>query len=89
MGSDVVLDIGRQAVMVTLMISAPFLLVALGIGLIVSVFQAATQINEPSLSFIPKLVGLLLTLIVGGPWILSSLMDYTRHILKDIPLLSQ
>lgn len=89
MGSEAVLNIGRQAVMVTLMISAPLLLVALVIGLIVSVFQAATQINEPSLSFIPKLVGLLLTLVIGGPWILSSLIDYTRHVLKDIPLLSQ
>lgn len=89
MGPDAVLDLGRQAVMVTVMISAPLLLVALIIGLIVSVFQAATQINEPSLSFIPKLIGLLLTLVLGGPWILSILTDYTRHILKDIPLLSQ
>lgn len=89
MGPEAVLNIGRQAIMLTMMIAAPLLVVTLLIGLIVSVFQAATQINETSLSFIPKLIGLLLTLLLAGPWILSLLTDYFLHVLIDIPLLSQ
>ena len=61
------MDIGRQAVEMTLLLSAPLLLAALVIGLIVSIFQAATQINEQTLSFIPKLVGMLLILLLAGP----------------------
>jgi flagellar biosynthetic protein FliQ len=73
---------------VTLMISAPLLLVALGIGLIVSIFQAATQINETTLSFIPKLVGIFLTLILAGPWMLTVMLDYMRQVLGSIPTLA-
>lgn len=69
---------------VTLLVSAPLLLVALGVGLIVSVFQAATQINETTLSFIPKLVGIFVTLIVAGPWMLTILMDYMRQMFTSI-----
>lgn len=69
---------------VTLLVSAPLLLVALGIGLIVSVFQAATQINETTLSFIPKLVGIFVTLIIAGPWMLTILMDYMRQMFTSI-----
>jgi flagellar biosynthetic protein FliQ len=70
---------------VTLMVSAPLLLVALIIGLVVSIFQAATQINESTLSFIPKLVGIFLALIVAGPWMLSVMLDYMRQVFTGIP----
>ncbi len=82
------MTLGRQAMEVTLMVSAPLLLVALGIGLIVSIFQAATQINETTLSFIPKLVGIFLTLIIAGPWMLTVLLDYMRQVFTSIPTLA-
>jgi flagellar biosynthetic protein FliQ len=82
------MTLGRQAIEVTLMISAPLLLVALGIGLIVSVFQAATQINETTLSFIPKLIGIFVTLIIAGPWMLTVLLDYMRQVFTSIPTLA-
>jgi flagellar biosynthetic protein FliQ len=68
-----------------LMIAAPLLLVALIIGLVVSIFQAATQINEATLSFIPKLVGIFVALIVAGPWMLSIMLDYMRNVFTGIP----
>ncbi|MDR3393195.1 MAG: flagellar biosynthesis protein FliQ [Sulfuriferula sp.] len=80
-----VMTIGQHALEVTLMVSAPMLLVALVIGLIVSIFQAATQINEATLSFIPKLVGIFITLVVAGPWMLSVLLDYMREVFTNIP----
>lgn len=84
MTPDSVMTMGRHAIEITLMISAPLLLVALGIGLIVSIFQAATQINETTLSFIPKLVGIFVTLIIAGPWMLSVMGDYMREIFTSI-----
>lgn len=85
MTPEAVMDIGRQAVEMTLMLSAPLLLAALVIGLIVSIFQAATQINEQTLSFIPKLVGMLLILILAGPWMLQMMVDYVRRLFESIP----
>jgi len=85
MTPESVMTMGRQAVEVMLMISAPLLLVALGVGLIVSIFQAATQINEMTLSFIPKLVGIFIALVLAGPWILSVMLDYMRQMLTGIP----
>jgi flagellar biosynthetic protein FliQ len=82
---EVVMEIGRQAVEMTLMLSAPLLLAALVIGLIVSIFQAATQINEQTLSFIPKLVGMLLILLLAGPWMLQIMVDYVRRLFESIP----
>jgi flagellar biosynthetic protein FliQ len=70
---------------VMLMVSAPLLMVALGIGLIVSIFQAATQINEQTLSFIPKLVGVFVTLVIAGPWMLTIMLDYMREVFTNIP----
>ena len=67
------------------MIAAPMLLMALAIGLVVSIFQAATQINEMTLSFIPKLVGVFVALLVAGPWMLSVMLDYMRHIFTNFP----
>ena len=85
MTPEAVLTIGQQAVEMTLMISAPLLLSALVIGLVVSIFQAATQINEMTLSFIPKLLGIFLMLVLTGPWMISSMVDYIRGLLGNIP----
>lgn len=85
MTPELVMTIGRQAVEMTLLMSGPLLLAALAIGLIVSIFQAATQINEQTLSFIPKLVGIFLTLILAGPWMLQMMVDYIRRLFESIP----
>lgn len=79
------MTLGQKAMEVTLMVSAPMLLVALATGLLVSIFQAATQINEMTLSFIPKLVALFGTLVLAGPWMLSVMVDYMRQVLEGIP----
>lgn len=84
MSPDQAITMGRQAMEVTLLVSAPLLLVALAIGLIVSIFQAATQINETTLSFIPKLVGVMVTLILAGPWMLTVFGDYMRQTFASI-----
>ncbi len=87
MTPESVMTLGRHAMEVTLMIAAPMLLVALIIGLVVSIFQAATQINEQTLSFIPKLVGIFVALVVAGPWMLAVILDYMREVFTGIPLL--
>jgi flagellar biosynthetic protein FliQ len=85
MTPESVIGLGRHAMEVMLMVSAPLLVVALGIGLIVSIFQAATQINEATLSFIPKLVGIFVTLVIAGPWMLTIMLDYMREMFSNIP----
>lgn len=80
-----VMEIGRQAIEVTLIIASPMLVTALAIGLAISIFQAATQINEASLQFVPKLVVMFLMLILAGPWMLQYLMDYIRRLFQSIP----
>ena len=85
MTPESVMTMGRTAMEVTLMIAAPLLLVALIIGLIISIFQAATQINEATLSFIPKLVAVFIALVVAGPWMLSVMLDYMRQVFTGIP----
>jgi flagellar biosynthesis protein FliQ len=85
MTPESVLTMGREALQVTLMVSAPMLLVALGVGLLVSIFQAATQINESTLSFIPKLVAVFLTVALAGSWMLAQLTDYTRQLFISLP----
>ncbi len=87
MNPESVMTLGRHAMEITLMVAAPMLLVALGIGLIVSIFQAATQINETTLSFIPKLVGIFIALIVAGPWMLTIMLDYMREVFTNLPTL--
>lgn len=87
MSPESVMTLGRHAMEITLMVSAPLLLVALVIGLVVSIFQAATQINETTLSFIPKLVGIFVALVVAGPWMLSIMLDYMRQMFTSIPTL--
>jgi flagellar biosynthetic protein FliQ len=88
MNPESVMTMGRQAMEVTLMVAAPLLLAALIIGLVVSIFQAATQINEATLSFIPKLVGIFLTLIIAGPWMLTVMLDYMRQVFTGFPALA-
>lgn len=85
MTPETVLTIGQQAIEITLMLSAPLLLSALVIGLVVSIFQAATQINEMTLSFIPKLLGIFLMLILTGPWMINTLVDYIQRLFGNIP----
>ena len=82
---ETVMTIGTRALEVTLLLAAPLLLVALVLGLVVGVFQAATQINEMTLSFIPKLLGLAATTVIAGPWMLKVLIGYTRELFQSIP----
>ena len=82
MNPESIMTMGRQAIEVTILVAAPLLLAALLIGLLVSIFQAATQINEATLSFIP-------TLVVAGPWMLTVLGDYFRLVLTNIPNLTR
>ncbi len=85
MTPSTVIDIGRQAVEVMLLISAPLFVAALATGLLISIFQAATQINEATLSFVPKLIAVFVTLIVAGPWILTVLTDFMQRLYGSIP----
>ncbi len=85
MTPELVLTLAQQAVKIALILTAVILLPALAVGLLVSMFQAATQINEQTLSFIPKLVVTFLTLMVAGPWMLKLLVDFTRRIIEGIP----
>lgn len=85
MSPEQVMTIGQHAMQITLMIALPILLTALFIGLLVSIFQAATQINEMTLSFIPKFIGIFVIMALAGPWMLTVLTDYTRELLISIP----
>jgi flagellar biosynthetic protein FliQ len=85
MDTAMVVDLARQALWMTMLISAPMLLVALVVGLIVGIFQAATSINEQTLSFIPKLLSLGLTAAVFGGWMINTLVDYTKVLFGRIP----
>jgi flagellar biosynthetic protein FliQ len=87
MTPEQVIGISQQALQVMLMLSAPVLAVALGVGLLVSIFQAATQINEMTLTFIPKLVAMLVTLLIAAPWMLTMMTDYMRQLFDSIPAL--
>jgi flagellar biosynthetic protein FliQ len=79
------MTIGRTAMEVTILVASPVLLVTLVAGLIVSIFQAATQINDASLSFIPKILAVLLTFAIAGPWMLTVMTDYMRRVLTGLP----
>ena len=87
MTPETVMTIGQRALEMTMLLAAPLLLVALVVGLLVGIFQAATQINEMTLSFIPKLVGMAVALLVAGPWMLRELIGYTRALIESIPSL--
>lgn len=85
MTPEAVLTLTQQALQITVLVAAPLLGAALITGLLVSLFQAATQINEMTLSFIPKLLVLILVLVLAGPWMLSTMLDYMRRLFTSIP----
>lgn len=85
MTPETVMTMGRHALELTVLLSAPLLLTALGVGLVVGLFQAATQIQEMTLSFIPKLLGMGLAFLIAGPWMLRLLVDFTRQLIMDLP----
>jgi flagellar biosynthetic protein FliQ len=85
MSPETVLTQGHDALMLALLISAPLLLTALLVGVVVGMFQAATQINEMTLSFIPKLLAMAVVLVIAGPWMLRLLTEYTRRLIESIP----
>ncbi len=84
MTPDTVISLGQGALTITVMVAAPILLSALAVGLLVGMFQAATQVNEMTLSFIPKLLAVVVVLFASGPWILSTMVDYTRRLITEI-----
>lgn len=88
MNPETVMTFGRDAMQTTLLLAAPILLCVLIIGLVVSIFQAATQINEQTLSFIPKLIGVFATLMIAGPWMLNTMLDYMHLIFTTFPTIS-
>jgi flagellar biosynthesis protein FliQ len=85
MSPETVMTIGQRALEMAVMLAAPLLLTVLLIGLLVGVLQAATQINEMTLSFIPKLIGMAAAIVIAGPWMLKQLVDYTRLLIESIP----
>ena len=85
MTPESVMTIGRTAMEVTILVASPVLLVTLVAGLIISIFQAATQINDASLSFIPKIIAVLITFAIAGPWMLTVMTDFMRRLLEGIP----
>jgi flagellar biosynthetic protein FliQ len=84
MNTDSVISLGNDALLVTVVIAAPLLFSALAVGLLVGLFQAATQINEVTLSFIPKLLALVVALYLTGPWVLTMLLDYTTRLIEEV-----
>lgn len=85
MTAQQVFAIGQQGLFQLILVSGPLLLSALIVGLVVSIFQAATQINEATLSFVPKIIAAVVVLAVGGPWMMTTLVEYLRSILLAIP----
>jgi len=85
MNPQTVVNIGQSALELTLLVSAPMLLAALVVGLVVSIFQAATQINEMTLSFIPKMIAIFAALLISGPWLITLMTDYMRRLITSIP----
>ncbi|MET0184576.1 MAG: flagellar biosynthesis protein FliQ [Achromobacter sp.] len=87
MNTEAVMTMSYQAMKIALALAGPLLLVILAVGLIISIFQAATQINEMTLSFIPKLIATATTLVIAGPWMLKLIVGYTRELFESIPML--
>jgi flagellar biosynthetic protein FliQ len=85
MNPQAVITLGQQALYTMLMLAAPMLLAALVVGLVVSILQAATQINEMTLSFIPKLIAMMAALVIAGPWMITFFVDYMRRMFEAIP----
>lgn len=89
MNDATVIHLGQSALMTALMISAPILVVSLGVGLVVSVFQAMTQINEATLSFVPKVLGVFAVSAVLGPWMIGTMVNYTTQLFTALPDLAR
>lgn len=87
MSPDTVIDLTRQALMVILYLSMPILLTALAVGLLIGMFQAATQINEMTLSFIPKMIAVVFAILLAAPWMLQVIVDFTERLFHSIPSL--
>jgi len=85
MNAQTVLTMGQEALLMLLMVAAPVLGAALGVGLLVSLFQAVTQINEATLAFVPKLLAVVAVLAIAGPWMLTMLVEYIRRTIEAIP----
>jgi flagellar biosynthetic protein FliQ len=85
MDSQAVFTFGQQGLYLLLMVAAPVLLTVLVVGLLVSIFQAATQINEATLSFVPKMIAAVAVLMIAGPWMLSTLVEFLQRMLQAIP----
>ncbi len=87
MTPQMVVTIGREALMTTLMVAGPMLLFALVVGLLISIFQAVTQINEMTLTFVPKILAVALALLIFLPWMINQMTDFTNHLVDMIPML--
>lgn len=87
MDADTVISIGRQAMEVTILLAAPILLASLAVGLLIAMFQAATQINEMTLSFVPKLMTVAAVMLIAGPWMLRQITGFMLRLAENIPYL--
>ena len=85
MNPETVVTMGGDALAMLLTVSMPVLLTVLAVGLVVSIFQAVTQINEQTLAFVPKLIAAVAVLVIAGPWMLATLVDYIRRVIESIP----
>ena len=85
MDASQVFTVGQQGLMILLMVAAPVLITVLAVGLLVSIFQAATQINEATLSFVPKIIAAVAVLAIAGPWMMTTLVEYLQRTLQAIP----
>jgi flagellar biosynthetic protein FliQ len=85
MDADTVVNVGRQSMEVIMLLAAPILLSSLLVGLIVAMFQAATQINEMTLSFVPKLIVVALVMMAAGPWMLRQIVGFTQRLVENVP----
>ena len=83
---DVAVQLGRQALMMAFMISAPILITGLLVGIVISILQAATQVQEQTLAFVPKILAMTLALFIFMPWILRTLVGFTRELILNMPL---
>jgi len=87
MTPEVVMELGQQTLMMVALLAGPLLIAALAVGLVIGIFQAATQIQEMTLSFIPKLAALAIALVIGGPWMLRTIVEFTTELFMQIPAL--
>lgn len=87
MDADTVVNVGRQAMQVTMLLAGPILLASLAVGLLIAMFQAATQINEMTLSFVPKLMVVAAVMMGAGPWLLRQIVGFTKNLIENIPYL--